>query len=271
MPYDPNGWTEALHRCNLSHKFPNLIKDITFGSPIGNPPPLSKTFLLQNLPLAALYPHLIDNELQTETQAHRMSGPYTINQAHTIFCGHFHTSPVGLVEKHPRDGIWRMIRHLSKQDDEGCSTNGWVDSNNFPTFYYPAATVVAYVSYLSTLSYVRRQTSHTWWCEDHGLGSDTHPAVQGLPPLAPMVCMMWSWWLRVIHSVVLWAADVMRCVMQCHLARTCARSATLFVLHSPGGAVLPTSSTTHTPLRVVRWLRADHSGASWVLVVIGLS
>ena len=200
-----------------------------------------------------------------------MSGPYTINQAHTIFRSHFCTSPVGLVEKHPRDGVWRMIRHLSKQDDEGCSTNGCVDSNDFPTFYYPAATVVAYVSYLSTLSYVRRQTSCTWWCEDHGLGSDTHPAVRGLPPLAPMVCMMRSWWLRVIHSVVLWAADVMRCVTQCHLARTCARSATLFVLHSPGGAVLPTSSTTHTPLRVVRWLRADHSGASWVLVVIGLS
>ena len=45
-PYDPNGWTEALHRCNLSHEFLNLINDITFGSPIGNPPPLSKTFLL---------------------------------------------------------------------------------------------------------------------------------------------------------------------------------------------------------------------------------
>ena len=53
------------------------------------------------------------------------------------------------VEKRPGDGVWRVIRHLSKQDDEGCSTNSWIESNNFPTFYYPAATVAAYVSYLS--------------------------------------------------------------------------------------------------------------------------
>ena len=24
-PYDPDGWTEALNRCNLSHEFLNLV------------------------------------------------------------------------------------------------------------------------------------------------------------------------------------------------------------------------------------------------------
>ena len=232
----------------LSYEFPNLVNDITFGSPIGNPPPLSRTFLPQNLPSAALYPHLINDELRTETHARRMSGPYTINQAHTIFRGHFRTSPVGLVEKHPGDGVWRMIRHLSKQDDEGCSTNGWVNSNDFPTFYYPAATVAAYVSYLSHSVISCRQTSRTRRCGALGLVSDTHPAVQVLPPLAPLMRMMRSCLVaesRTLCSVV--GADVMRSVTQCHLARTRARSAAS-IRHAPGGAVLPTSSTGRTPV-----------------------
>ena len=155
-----------------------------------------------------------------------MSGPYTINQAHTIFRGHFCTSPVGLVEKRPGDGVWRMIRHLSKQDDKECSTNGWVDSNDFPTFYYPAAMVAAYVSYLSHSVIGCCQTSRTWRCGAHGLVSDTHPAVQVLPPLAPLTRMMWSCLVAescTLCSVV--GADVMRSVTQCHLTRMRARSA----------------------------------------------
>jgi len=55
-----------------------------------------------------------------------MSGPFTITQASIIFDGSFRSSPVGLVEKVTGDGIWRMIHHLSKRDEEGQSTNGWI-------------------------------------------------------------------------------------------------------------------------------------------------
>jgi len=48
--------------------------------------------------------------------AKRMSGPFSIIQAETIFNGHFHTSPVGLVEKLPGSGKWQTIHHLSKKD-----------------------------------------------------------------------------------------------------------------------------------------------------------
>ena len=42
----------ALTLCSLTSEFPNLVHDIKFGSTIGNPPPLSTTFLLWNLPTA---------------------------------------------------------------------------------------------------------------------------------------------------------------------------------------------------------------------------
>ena len=75
-----------------------------------------------------------------------MSRPYSIKEAHIIFDGHFRTSPVGLVEKYLGDGNWRMICHLSKLDKYGCSMNDWIDSADFPTSYFPAATVASYVS-----------------------------------------------------------------------------------------------------------------------------
>src|SRR5882672_10247559 len=75
-----------------------------------------------------------------------MSGLFTLLKASSIFAGPFHSSPVGLVEKIPGDGVWRMIRHLSKCDEDGNSTNGWLDSNEFPTTYFAASWVCQYVS-----------------------------------------------------------------------------------------------------------------------------
>ena len=69
-PYNPAGWRVALEHWTLSDTFPNLIHDIIHGSPIGNPPPLTSTFLPQNLPSASLYPELIDEELLKELHAH---------------------------------------------------------------------------------------------------------------------------------------------------------------------------------------------------------
>ena len=113
-PYIPSAWKCALDAANITHLFPNLVHDITFGSPIGNPPPLTQTFIPPNLASANIQPEIIVKELLDETAAGRMSGPFTVDDAHQIFKGHFHTSPVGLVEKVEGDGNWRMIHHLLK-------------------------------------------------------------------------------------------------------------------------------------------------------------
>ena len=96
-PYNPECWQATLTHCHISDNFPNLLYDIIHGSPIGNPPTLTSTFLLQNLSTTNLYPDIIDHELAEETEAGCMSGPFTVKEAHIIFDGHFHTSPVGSV------------------------------------------------------------------------------------------------------------------------------------------------------------------------------
>ena len=51
-PYVPSAWQRVLDAANITHLFPNLVHDIAFGSPIGNPPPLTQTFIPPNLALA---------------------------------------------------------------------------------------------------------------------------------------------------------------------------------------------------------------------------
>ena len=145
-PYIPSAWDCALRNAKLNHEFPLLVHHLTFGSPISNLPPLTPTFIPKNLPSATLLPNVISNEITAELSAGRISGPFTVEEVHTIFDGHFRTSPLGLVEKVPGDGKWRMIRHLSKTDTEGESTNGWLSSDNFPTRYYSASMTADFVS-----------------------------------------------------------------------------------------------------------------------------
>ena len=49
------------------------------------------------------------------------------------------------LSKLPGDRIWRMIRHLSKHENDGHSTNDCVDSDKFPTTYFTASWVSQFV------------------------------------------------------------------------------------------------------------------------------
>jgi hypothetical protein len=45
--YIPGGWARTLEECGLTLKYPFLMLSfpfLSFGSPIGNPPPLTYTF-----------------------------------------------------------------------------------------------------------------------------------------------------------------------------------------------------------------------------------
>ena len=121
----------GLAHASLSKKYPTLVNDIIYGLPIGNPPLLTHTFTPPNLPSANLNPMYIDCELKTEVNTSCMYGPFSIEDAHLIFRGHLRTSPLGLVENPGKPGAFRLIRHLSKCDHNGETTNGWLDSDDF--------------------------------------------------------------------------------------------------------------------------------------------
>ncbi|KAK7001234.1 hypothetical protein R3P38DRAFT_3284480 [Favolaschia claudopus] len=112
-PYQPAGWATALRDCNLLERYPNLVHDLSFGSPIGNPPTPTFTFIPPNMPSVELNPAFLDNYLTTEVSAGRMAGPLTVDEAHAFFGSHFRTAPLGLVEKEPGLGKWRMVQNHS--------------------------------------------------------------------------------------------------------------------------------------------------------------
>lgn len=112
--------------------YPNITHDLIYGSPIGNPPPLTYTFTPPNMPSATEHSDMVDTHFLDELKAGRMSGPYTIEQAHTLFHGHFHTAPIGYIERPPGCGKWRMIQNLSACDHLGISTNDWLDVKDHP-------------------------------------------------------------------------------------------------------------------------------------------
>jgi hypothetical protein len=135
-PYRVEAWKTALHDLNLQSKYPNLIHDLTFGAPIGNPPRLTYTFIPPNMPSADEHVDMVDEHFSQEFAAGRMSGPYIIQEAHILFHGHFQTAPMGFIEKPPGCRKWRMIRNLSACDSHRFSTNCWLDAKDKPIKWY---------------------------------------------------------------------------------------------------------------------------------------
>jgi len=153
-PYQPNAWELVLHETGLLYDFPNLISNLTYGAPIGNPPILSHTFIPNNLKVANLDPAYMDSFLAAEVATGRIDGLFTVYQAHALFGGHFHMAPLGLVEK-PGSTALRMIRNHSKGDHLGQATNAWLDPSVNTTKYFSAADAADFLSLFSTvLSYL---------------------------------------------------------------------------------------------------------------------
>jgi len=144
-PYKLDGWRLALSSTGLTHKFPNLVHDITYGTPIGNPPLLMHTFIPDNLKSANINPTYMDTFIQEELDAGHFNSLFTIQEAHLIFGGHFCTAPLSFVEK-PSSIVLRLICHHSKEDGFSQSTNGWLDPPVDATRFYMATNAADFVS-----------------------------------------------------------------------------------------------------------------------------
>jgi hypothetical protein len=139
-PYNTEAWSVALNKLNLLSKYPNLVHDIIFGSPIGNPPPLMYTFVPNNMSSADEHADMVDKHFAEEFAAHRLSGPYTMAEATILFHGHFHTAPIGYIEKPPSCGKCHMICNLSAKDPCGVATNDWLDTSENLIMWHSCST-----------------------------------------------------------------------------------------------------------------------------------
>jgi hypothetical protein len=228
-PYQPFAWQQALLKAKIHILYSNLVHDLTYGSPISNPLRLERTFILANLPSAKLNPTYVLQSLLNEVASGCMDGPFSIADAHRVFNGHFCTSPLSLVEKTSSTTEFRLIRHLSKADEAGHSTNGWLDARDFPTHYSSAAQCADLVSPL--LPFL---SSSVGWVGYHApiapvLAVMRSVAHLGLAVMHPMFqywlsCVLWwvgcyaptlfdSGWLpcpqrsAAMHLICWWAAE----------------------------------------------------------------
>src|SRR5882724_3946462 len=149
-PYYVMAWHLALQHADLLHLFPNLVHDLTYGSPIGNLPPLSHTFIPNNLGSANIDPAYMDSFLEEEVTSGHMDGLFTVDYAHQIFNGHLWTVPLGFVEN-PGSTALRLICHHSKEDHFSMSTNGWINMTFSTAKFYSVAHATAFMNIYSNI------------------------------------------------------------------------------------------------------------------------
>jgi len=143
-PYIAEGFKKALKTTSLTLQYPSLVQNIKFGSPIGAPTPLLHTTIIST----RLCPDIVSDYIAKEVMLGHMASPFTQEETHLVAKGHFSTVPVGLVEKDPSKGTFHMIQHFSKEDELGISVNLQIYSDDFPTYWNSAYTMVEYVRHL---------------------------------------------------------------------------------------------------------------------------
>lgn len=130
------------------------------GFPIGDMPPLTRTYTPPNHKSALDNPDVIREYLTEEVSLSRMSGPFTAKQVESELGGFFVSCPLGLVEKAGEPGKFRIIRDLSYHNKEdGYSVNEHLNADDFPTEWGTAAQVAEIVSFTSIYLALRARTS----------------------------------------------------------------------------------------------------------------
>jgi len=87
----------------------------------------------------------MDKFIQEELDASHFDGPFSVEEAHIVFGGHFHTVPLGFVEK-PGSTVLRLIHPHLKEDSHRNLMNGWLDPSCDMTKFYTAADAAEFVS-----------------------------------------------------------------------------------------------------------------------------
>jgi len=97
--YIAQGFRKVLHTATLTSRYPSLVHNIKFGSPIGAPTPLACTTIISNLLSVRLQPDVVSDYISEEVVLGHMAGLFTLEETHHVFNGHFCTVPVSLVKK----------------------------------------------------------------------------------------------------------------------------------------------------------------------------
>ena len=149
-PYNSDAFESLLLKHDLLSDYPLLPSNLRHGFPLGHMPALTEAVILPNNPFTHPYMHNIQDYLQKELLAGRMSGPFSCEHTELILCGPFQSSLL-IVDVQPQQrgmpGKIRICRHLSKSSKLHPSVNSHIWKEDFPTQFDLASKVAEIVSF----------------------------------------------------------------------------------------------------------------------------
>lgn len=183
-PYNTPAFELLLRKHRLLDNYPDLIRYLKTGFPIGPMPLLLNTNILDNHQTAVLRPDIIDSYIADEVASGRFDGPFSQKEIESILRGPFQSSPL-IVSIQPQapgepDKI-RVCRHLSKSRKTIQSVNSLIKVSDFPTRFDTAARVAEVVSTFPFLLLSRDVLSSHPVQRTHILFERPHPECGPLP------------------------------------------------------------------------------------------
>jgi hypothetical protein len=150
-PYNPAAFESALKKANLTHVYPNLVHNLTYGFPLGDIAPITKSYSPPNHFSVDEHQSAIQEYFDSEKLLHRMSGPFTKIEIEKLL-GPFRSSPIIVDITNGKNGgpkKKRICRHLSFKGAMGFSVNDCIDSDDYPTRWGTAEQMAEIVSMFS--------------------------------------------------------------------------------------------------------------------------
>lgn len=110
-PYKFSVWNDALHKYNLSSKYPTLSESLRLGFHL-KLLQLLRTQCPPNSPSLVIFRHTFDSILERELSTSRYVGPFTPDELFELL-GPFQTSPISIIPKSGKPGKFRVIQNFS--------------------------------------------------------------------------------------------------------------------------------------------------------------
>jgi len=128
-PYNPDAFESFLLKHGLSSHYPLLPFNLWYGFPLGHMPALTNGVVLPNNPSTHSYMSNVQDYLQKELCAGRMSGPFSCEETELILHSPFQSSPLIVLLQTQQCGMpdkVRICRHLSKASKLHASVNSHI-------------------------------------------------------------------------------------------------------------------------------------------------
>ena len=148
-PYAKEAWAELLSECKLVGRYPLLVQSLASGFDLGIPR-IVQTYIPPNHPSAASLPDVYSSIIDSEFKAGRYIGPFTRGQLEKAL-GPFQTSPLSLVPKTSKLGVYRAVHdfsHPHNPSPDTSSVNSHIDGDAFPCTWGTFSTVALLIARL---------------------------------------------------------------------------------------------------------------------------